>query len=151
MHEHTEACGSTPEVDSLLVKLNNPTNKLTERQFRELRNRYFTIRHIRVPDCGHKADSINEPTHRNCEYCWFFFLESHPDLVKVADEAYVEHGAAFIDKLRGRKFRVMFTRFMATKLALKKEMDERNESTQSDRTDLRQTDSIQSGDQQPRG
>ena len=144
MHEHTEACGSTPEVDSLLAKLNNPANKLSERQFRELRGKYFTVRHYRVPQCQHLLDQINEPTFRNCEWCWFSFLESHPELVKVADEVYIEHGPSFIDKLRGKKFRVMFTRFMATKLALKKEMDERNAThTESTESSLRTIDSDQ--------
>jgi hypothetical protein len=149
-HKHTESCGSTPEIDSLLSRLNDPGTKLTERQFCELRGKYFTVRHYTVPDCGHKIDVINEPTFRNCQYCWFTWLESHPELVKTADEAYIEHGAAFIDKLRGKKFRVMFTRFMATKLAMKKEMDERaaQEKNEQQSGDIQEGGSVRESDGQ---
>ena len=122
-HEHTDACGSTPEVDSLLSRLNDPGTKLTERQFRELRGRFFTIRHIRVPQCQHLLDQINEPTFRNCEWCWYTFFNSHGELVNVTDEAFKEHGPAFIDKLRGQQYRKMFVRFMSTLAAFKLEAD----------------------------
>ena len=122
-HEHTEACGSTPETDSLLARLNDPTNKLSERQFRELRGKYFTIRHPRVKECGHALDQINEPTFRNCQTCWFSFFSTHAELVTVTDEAFREHGAAFVDKMRGRRYRTMFTRFMATMARFKQESD----------------------------
>jgi len=98
--------------------------QITEGQLRELRGKYFTIRHPRVPECNHKSDVINEPRHRNCQHCWFSWLESHPELVKVADEAYIEQGAAFLDKMRGRTFRVMFCRYMATKLKMQKEKEQ---------------------------
>jgi hypothetical protein len=109
-HDHTQETPAQPK-------------QITQKQFRELRGKYFTVRHPRVKDCGHHQDQINEPTFRNCEYCWFAFLETHPELVKVVDEAYVEHGAAFIDKMRGVKFRKMFCRYMATKLKLQKEKE----------------------------
>lgn len=125
-HVHTEEC--TPEIlaasqDALLARLNDPTQKLTEAQFRILRGRYFTIRHYTVPECGHKLDMINEPTFRNCEYCWFCFFSSHGELVQVTDEAFQEHGAGFVDRLRGVTYRKNFTRFMATLAAFKKEAD----------------------------
>jgi hypothetical protein len=147
-HVHTDECpefdASVEQNEELLTKLNEPASKLTESQFRELRGKYFTVRHLRVKECGHLLDQINEPTFRNCEYCWFFFLESHPELVRVADEAYIEHGAAFIDKLRGRKFRVMFARFMATKLAMKMEMEARNAAnTEPTESNIRAVDSDQ--------
>ena len=122
-HEHTEACGSTPETESLLAKLNDPGQKLTESQFRELRGKYFTVRHLRVRECWHLLDQINEPTFRNCEYCWFAFFSSHGELVNVTDEAFKEHGAAFVDRLRGRKYRKMFTSYMSTLAAFKVEAD----------------------------
>lgn len=99
---------------------------MTERQFRELRGKYFTVRHHRVQPCGHKADSLNEPRHRNCQSCWFMFFESHPQLVEVTDRAFIEHGTRFLDRMRGKAYTKWFGRFMATKLRLKQEMDERN-------------------------
>jgi hypothetical protein len=42
----------------------------------------------------------------------------------VADEAYIEQGAAFLDKMRGKTFRVMFCRYMATKLKMQKEKEQ---------------------------
>ena len=122
-HKHTEACGSTPETDSLLARLNNPSNKLTESQFRELRGKYFTVRHHRVKECGHLLDMINEPTFRNCEYCWWAFFSSHGELVNVTDEAFKEHGPTFVDRLRGKQYRKMFTRYMSTLAAFKLEAD----------------------------
>jgi hypothetical protein len=97
--------------------------QITESQLRELRCKYFTIRHPRVPECGHALDTINEPTFRNCQFCWFTFFTTHGDLVKVTHEAFSEHGPAFVDKLRGRRYRVMFTRFMSTMNRLKEEAD----------------------------
>jgi hypothetical protein len=83
---------------------------------------YFTVRHDVVQPCGHKLDRINQPK-GNCEFCWFSFYESHPDLVKTADDAYIRHGAEFLDKIRGIKFRKYFLRYMATKLKIQQEME----------------------------
>lgn len=122
-HEHTDACGSTPETDSLLARLNDPGSKLSERQFRELRGKYFTVRHLRVRECWHLLDQIAEPTFRNCQYCWWAFFSSHGELVNVTDEAFKEHGAAFVDKMRGVTYRKMFTSYMSTLAAFKVEAD----------------------------
>ena len=130
-HEHTEACGSTPETDGLLARLNDPSKKLTLAQFRELRGKYFTVRHVVVPECQHKIDMINEPRHRNCETCWWAWLSAHGELVKVTDEAFQEHGPAFIDKLRGVTYRKNFTRYMSTLAAFKLEADAMAEQTRA--------------------
>ena len=114
---------TTPETDALLERINNPAPALTERQFRELRGKYFTVRHLRVKECGHLLDQINEPTYRNCEYCWWAFFSSHGELVNVTDEAFKEHGPAFVDKLRGKQYRKMFTAYMSTLAAFKLEAD----------------------------
>lgn len=97
--------------------------QLTERQFRELRGKYFTIRHFRVRPCNHHLDQINEPTFRNCESCWFTFFSSHGELVQVTDKAIQEQGAPFLDKMRGRTYRKMFCRYMSTLARLKREQD----------------------------
>lgn len=125
-HVHTEAC--EPEVpaasqDPLLAQLTENKKPLSEAEFRKLRGKYFTVRHHTVAECGHKLDMINEPTFRNCEYCWFAFFSSHGELIQVTDEAFQTHGAAFLDKMRGRHYRKMFTRYMSTLSAFKLEAD----------------------------
>jgi hypothetical protein len=59
-------------------------------------------------------DVINEPRHRNCENCWWQWLNFHPQLVQTVDEAWREHGKAFIIRLRGKHFADQFGRYMAT-------------------------------------
>jgi hypothetical protein len=100
-----------------------PQKPLTEAQFRKLRGMYFTVRHHRVQPCGHLLDQINEPTFRNCEACWFTFFNSHGPLVEVTDKAFQEQGFRFLDKMRGKTYRVMFTRFMSTIAQMKRESD----------------------------
>lgn len=101
-----------------------PRKPLTERQFRELRGKYFTIRHHRVRPCNHLLDQINEPTFRNCQSCWFCFFSSHGELVQVTDKAMQEQGAPFLDKMRGRTYRKMFCAYMSTLARLKREQEE---------------------------
>ena len=114
-----------PRTEELESRLNaEPQKPLTERQFRQLRGQYFTVRHHRVQPCGHLLDQINEPTFRNCEGCWFVFFNSHGPLVEVTDKALQEQGFRFLDKMRGRTYRKMFTRFMSTIARMKKESDE---------------------------
>ena len=116
---------------------NNPTvertgeaskpQKIDESTMRVLRGKYFTVRHGRVKECNHLLDQINEPTFRNCQFCWFSFFSTHGELVQVTDKAVQEQGVAFLDKMRGRKYREMFFRFMSTMAKFKKEYDERIE------------------------
>lgn len=96
--------------------------QMTERQFRELRRVYFTVRHNVVHPCGHKLDALNQPRF-NCEHCWFGWFETHPDLVTTADRAFQEQGKPFLSKMRGDKFTKMFCRYMRTKLELQKETE----------------------------
>lgn len=81
---------------------------------RKLRGQYFTIRHIPLTDCGHKLDVINEPRHRNCQNCFWQWMNFHPQLVSTVDEAWREHGKAFVIRLRGKHFAEQFGRYMAT-------------------------------------
>jgi hypothetical protein len=65
-------------------------------------------------------------------------------MVKTADRAYIEQGAKFLDKMRGRKFRVYFTRYMATKLKLQQEQEKNEQGREVERDqnvkqDIRQT------------
>lgn len=96
---------------------------LTEPQFRALRRAFFTVRHLVLPDCGHKLDQINQPK-LNCEFCWWAFFSSHGELVQVTDRAFQEQGSDFLDKMRGIRYRKMFIRYMSTLARLQKEAAE---------------------------
>ena len=112
----------TEEIEARLNK--QPQQQLTEAQFRKLRGKFFTVRHHRVKECNHLLDMINEPTFRNCEYCWWSFFSSHGELVQVTDKAMQEQGSGFIDKMRGREYRKRFCQYMSTLARFKKEVDE---------------------------
>ncbi len=102
--------------------------QITELQLRQLRGKYFTVRHPRTIGCDHHQDQINEPTFRNCESCWYAFFSTHGELVNVTHEAFSEHGAAFVEKLRGRKYVRMFTRFMSTMNRLREDAEKLQET-----------------------
>ena len=138
-----------PRTEELESRLNaEPQKPLTEAQFRKLRGMYFTVRHHRVQPCGHLLDQINEPTFRNCEACWFCFFNSHGPLVEVTDKAFQEQGPAFLDKMRGVKYRKAFTSFMSTIASMKKESDERarEESKNSNNQDGEVQSGLSSGE-----
>jgi hypothetical protein len=93
---------------------------ITEKLLRQLRNRYFTVKHVVLTNCGHKLDMINFPK-RNCENCYFQWFNTHPQLVEVADQFYRTHGKGPLIGMRGKKFFVAFTRYMATIIHFMKE------------------------------
>lgn len=108
----------------------DPNKPLTERDFRGLRRMYFTVRHDVGKPCGHKVDRLNQPKN-NCEYCWWIFFETHPDLVTTADRAYIDQGREFLDRIRGWKFRKYFLRYMSTKLKIQQEQERINAENKS--------------------
>jgi hypothetical protein len=119
---------ASANTDSAIAsQLQSTPRQISQAEFKQLRRVYFTVRHDRVDICDHKLDRMNQPTD-NCEFCWYAWFDSHPDLVKTADRAYIEQGAKFLDKIRGTRFRKMFCRFMVTKLKLQQEQEEKNES-----------------------
>lgn len=59
----------------------------------------------------------------------------HGELVQTADRAFREQGTDFLDKMRGQKFRKMFTRFMSTLAHLKQEQDALQEQERPQPTD----------------
>jgi hypothetical protein len=85
-----------------------------QQQLRALRGQFFTVKHVLLTDCGHRLDVINEPRHRNCDNCWFAWLNMHPTLIDTVHEAWQQHGKELVIKLRGKHFTKMFGRFMAT-------------------------------------
>jgi hypothetical protein len=127
---------------------NHGPKQITEAQLRKLRGQYFTVRHERVKTCGHALDSINEPTFRNCETCWFSFFVTHGELVKVTDEAIQEHGLAFVDKLRGKKYRVQFCRFMSTMNRLREDAEKLQKEKDEQAGEIQSRGSVGQGDGQ---
>ncbi len=113
-----------PDLEQQQPFTEQPQQPISEAQLRKLRGQYFTVRHIPLTDCGHKMDVINEPRHRNCSNCFWQWMNFHPQLVQTVDEAWREHGQAFVIKLRGRWFAKMFGRYMATVIAFKKQEEE---------------------------
>jgi len=102
---------------------------------RKLRGQYFTIRHIPLTDCGHKLDVLNEPRDRNCQNCFWQWMNFHPQLVSTVDEAWREHGKEFVIRLRGKHFANQFGRYMATVAHFKEQekanVDQQGESDSS--------------------
>jgi len=146
-HVHTEECDRTPEIESRLNA--EPQKPLTERQFRQLRNLYFTVRHTLVKECGHKIDMINEPRHRNCETCYWAWFSAHGELVQVADRALQEQGKSFLVKMRGRHFYEMFVRYMSTLARFKKEQDDKEIGIAGDENRTIESAGINRNDIQP--
>lgn len=93
---------------------NGKQPELTPKLLKQLRGKYFTIKHPQLKECGHKLDMINEPRHRNCENCWWTFFNTHPQLVETADQFFKTQGKQAMIGLRGKQFVTMFVRFMAT-------------------------------------
>lgn len=113
------------EAESLLQLLNSGQGSmLNESQYRILRGKYFTVKHVLIEICGHKIDMINEPRHRNCEYCWWAWLSAHGELVETVDRALREQGETFLIKMRGKHFLTMFRRYMSTVARFQKEAQE---------------------------
>jgi hypothetical protein len=93
--------------------------------YKNMMRQFFTVRRQRVAECGHRYNEMTQPRN-NCEHCWFAFLNTHGDMVKIADEIFVkENGKAYLTQLQGAKFVKMFCRFMSTIARWKAENDER--------------------------
>ncbi len=111
------------ETGQPIIKATPPfPQQMTLREFKQLRAKYFTVRHKRMEPCGHRLDQINEPRN-NCEFCWFAFFQTHGELVQTVDRAIQEQGLDFVERLRGVKFRKMFLRFMSTMAMFQKEIE----------------------------
>jgi len=102
--------------------------QISEAELKQLRRMYFTVRHDRVEECGHRFDRLNEPR-TNCHYCWWAWFNSHGELVQTVDKAFQEQGAAFVIKLRGRKFLKGFLMYMSTLAKFQQEAEAMKEIT----------------------
>jgi hypothetical protein len=100
-----------------LVTLPNPEEpqkELTEGERKLLRKQYVTVQLPRVLACGHRLDLSRQPRHRNCEHCWFSWLNEHGEIVQQLDEMFTQHGPELIIQLQGIKFYNMWRKFMST-------------------------------------
>lgn len=98
----------TVQTDSGEVK------ELTRSEYKLAMRHLFTVRNNIVVQCGHKLTAFGEPTQANCDSCWFAFFNAHGEFVQAVDEAYQQHGAKFVESLKGRKFVKNFQKFMST-------------------------------------
>jgi hypothetical protein len=117
-------------------KLNAPPQQISLKQLKELRGKYFTVRHIPLEECGHKLDALNEPRHRNCETCWWHWFETHPALVEAVDDAWRTQGKRLVVNLRGTHFATMFARYVVTRTAINKEREEANAVKESNSEEI---------------
>ena len=86
---------------------------ITERLLKSLRGKYFTVRHVRLGECDHLLDMINQPKN-NCPDCWWTWFQTHPQLMETADQFYRTQGRKPLVAMRGLVFVRMFERTMAT-------------------------------------
>jgi len=103
--------GNPPEVTPALLS--------------KLRGKYFTVRHVRLEDCGHLLDMINQPKN-NCPDCWWTWFQTHPQLMETADQFYRTQGRKPLIAMRGLVFVRMFERTMAT--IIHRQREEQDES-----------------------
>lgn len=96
--------------------------ELTERERKDLLRRFYTVRHERLTNCGHKFVPT-APPRNNCENCWWTFFQTHPALVETTDKFWQEFGKAALIGMRGEKYVKMFGRFMATVIQLQHEQE----------------------------
>jgi hypothetical protein len=94
--------------------------KITEKLLRQMRGHYFTVKHVKLEQCGHRLDMVNEPRH-NCENCWWQWFLHHPQLVETTDQFYRTQGKGPLIAMRGKKYATMFFRFMSTYIKMAKE------------------------------
>ena len=89
------------------------TKEIKQSDIRKFNRLYITRQLKRVRECGHRFDENQEP-HNNCEFCWFAFFNMHAELIKQADQCFTEMGKDILERIRGKRFTKMFTRFMST-------------------------------------
>lgn len=121
MHDAPPAPTDVPVVgETDHPELQNKQPTLAE--YKRAMNQYFTVRRATVNECGHKYNDMDQPRN-NCEFCWFAYLNSHGDLVKLADEVFWKDQGKLLARLKGDKFVKMFKRFMSTVARWKEEAE----------------------------
>lgn len=111
--------------------------KLTEKQWRQLRRQYVTMTNGTVVACGHK-DNFSKTDRRagkipnnNCVNCWEAYFMTSVDL-EFVHTVITQKGVPELVKVYGTKFTKMFHGFLASKMlpALAAQIKAENESVQ---------------------
>jgi hypothetical protein len=103
-----------PEDGSEIPAVLDPKQELTESEIRKLRKQYVTVQHPKVLVCKHTLDLSRQPKHRNCQHCWWAWLNNHGEIVQQLDEMHTSGQDALIIQLQGEKFFKRFLQFMST-------------------------------------
>lgn len=111
------------------VPLERERKQPTEGEMKKLRKQYVTIQNPKVIACGHGLSLGTQPTHRNCESCWFAFFQNHGELVQQLDEMHTTGQDKVIVDLQGSKFYSQWRKFMSTVANWKQER--KSETNQS--------------------
>lgn len=108
-------------------KVDGWVKAITRTEYGKLRYEQLTVRHQRVPMCGHKFVPEHEPRHRNCESCWFTFFNVYGQLTQAVEEVFQKHGKNVVVGLRGPKFFENWLKFMSTVANLKLAQEARSQ------------------------
>ena len=107
----------------------------TPAEARKLRKLYVTVKHPRVAGCGHRLNLHKQPRHRNCQTCWFAWLNNNGKVVQQLDEMHTKGEDAIIVALQGVKFFHRFLQFMSTIAQWKLAQEAQNELDGSNQED----------------
>lgn len=86
---------------------------------------YQTDKPLKYPvlACGHKFRGQFEPSHRNCERCWFTYFQVNGELTQSVEEAFAAGGPTLINQLKTKTFTHNFRKFMSTIAFLKQQQE----------------------------
>jgi hypothetical protein len=90
--------------------------RLTRKQWGQLRRMHVTVQHGTVIACGHKAkfSKDHDPTN-NCVHCWAAYFATSVDLDLIHTVLTTKGGKALV-ALKGTKFVRMFHGFLSSQL-----------------------------------
>jgi hypothetical protein len=95
--------------------------KLTKRQLGKIRRVHVTIQHPIAAQCGHRLDLTKQPRNRNCENCWFNWLNHNGAVVQTAEELIAGGNSRMVVQLQGQKFLDNVLKFLSTVANLQKQ------------------------------
>lgn len=98
----------------------------SEKDIRNLRRQFITVRNPMVLGCEHKIDIDREPKN-NCPICWFAFFQNNGEATQTVEKAFQENKIEFLIKWKGKKFTKNFLCFMDTVAKIKIEEETKNE------------------------
>ena len=96
--------------------------EISRGEFKEDRRMHLTVRHRSISRCGHRFNPSQEPRHRNCEMCWFAYLNVNGPIVQTCDEIMSKFGIKGLVQIRGKKCAKNFLKFVSTVAQWKREI-----------------------------